>query len=285
MKSELLFSVIIPTYHRNELLLNCLKCLTPKVQALHAEQYEIIVTDDGSQTTAEEMIRENYPWVSWVSGPRRGPAANRNNGAQFAQGSWLVFTDDDCLPDQNWLSALEKAVNGQYLALEGAIHPLGNVNEDLAECPINLFGGCFWSANIAVQKNLFNKVGGFDPKLRRFNEDQDLKLRLLPFTKIQFLPEAKVTHPVRRISLEKKVARIPNQCHDYAYYMQKNREFLGCKSNFNIILYGLKIHLKATLYHCRNLHLKAALGEMLLIAIGVPVIYINLINKKEKDFV
>ncbi|MHC5729635.1 MAG: glycosyltransferase family 2 protein, partial [Nostoc sp.] len=68
-----LFSVIIPTYHRNDLLAKCLDCLAPGVQTLSAEQYEVIVTDDGSQTTAEEMIRQQYPWAKWVAGPRKGP--------------------------------------------------------------------------------------------------------------------------------------------------------------------------------------------------------------------
>jgi len=44
-----------------------LDCLAPGVQTLPAEQYEVIVSDDGRQTTAEEMIRERYPWVKWVA--------------------------------------------------------------------------------------------------------------------------------------------------------------------------------------------------------------------------
>jgi glycosyltransferase involved in cell wall biosynthesis len=65
-----IFSVIIPTYHRNDLLAKCLDCLAPGTQTLHTEQYEVIVTDDGSQTTAEEMIKQQYPWAKWVAGPR-----------------------------------------------------------------------------------------------------------------------------------------------------------------------------------------------------------------------
>ncbi|MFM6224388.1 MAG: glycosyltransferase family 2 protein, partial [Dolichospermum sp.] len=74
------FSVIIPTYHRNDLLAKCLDCLAPGMQTLPADQYEVIVSDDGYQSTAQEMIEQNYPWVKWVAGPGKGPAANRNNG-------------------------------------------------------------------------------------------------------------------------------------------------------------------------------------------------------------
>lgn len=96
-----MISVIIPTCDRNEQLAKCLDCLAPGVQTLPAEQYEVIVTDDGSDLTAEQMILERYLWARWVAGPRIGPAANRNNGVQYARGEWLAFTDDDCLPDPN----------------------------------------------------------------------------------------------------------------------------------------------------------------------------------------
>lgn len=76
----MLFSVIIPTYHRNDLLAKCLDCLASNVQTLTSDDYEVIVTDDGSLTTAEEMINHHYSWVKWVAGSHNGPAANRNNG-------------------------------------------------------------------------------------------------------------------------------------------------------------------------------------------------------------
>ena len=119
-----IISVIIPTYHRNELLRKCLDCLKPGAQTLPAEQYEVIVTDDGSKTTAEEMIRDDYPWIKWVAAPRQGPAANRNNGAKYAQSEWFAFTDDVGLPESDWLSAFGASTKGSALALEGAMHPL-----------------------------------------------------------------------------------------------------------------------------------------------------------------
>ena len=85
----MLFSVIIPTYHRNDLLAKCLDCLASNVQTLTSDDYEVIVTDDGSLTTAEEMINQHYSWVKWVAGSHNGPAANRNNGAHLGlRGKW-----------------------------------------------------------------------------------------------------------------------------------------------------------------------------------------------------
>ena len=56
-------SVIIPTCHRDDLLAQCLDCLAPGVQTLPPEQYEVTVTDDGSRTTAQQLVQESYPWV------------------------------------------------------------------------------------------------------------------------------------------------------------------------------------------------------------------------------
>ena len=52
------FSVVIPTCHRNDLLARCLDRLAPGAQTLPAARYEVIVSDDGSVTTAEVLLRE-----------------------------------------------------------------------------------------------------------------------------------------------------------------------------------------------------------------------------------
>ena len=246
-----LFSIIIPTYHRNDLLAKCLDCLAPGVQTLPADQYEVIVSDDGYESTAQEMIQQNYPWVKWVAGFRKGPAANRNNGARYARGEWLAFTDDDCLPDPQWLESYGEAINGKALALEGAIHPLGNYDQDLAECPINLTGGCFWSANIAVRREIFEKIGGFDPNYPlAAHEDQDLKLRLEPITNILFVSNAIVSHPVRIISLNQAISRIKKTCLAWAYHVFKNKKALGYKNNLEFIFSGYKFQ---TIVFCKSL--------------------------------
>lgn len=194
-----LFSVIIPTYHRNDLLAKCLDCLAPNVQTLPVEQYEVIVTDDGSQTTAEEMIRDRYPWAKWVAGSRQGPAANRNNGARYAKGEWLVFTDDDCLPDPQWLEAYAKAVltEPSCLVFEGRTY-VDRPRRTLAEIsPANESGGYLWSCNFAIQRQLFESISGFDERFPyAAMEDVDLSRRLTKtgYT-FSFIKTASVCHP------------------------------------------------------------------------------------------
>src|SRR5690349_3789971 len=98
-----MLSVVIPTFNRNDLLSKCLEKLHPLFQGVPEDIFEIIVSDDNKGDSCRKMIENNYPFVKWVEGPGKGPAANRNNGVKHAKGSWIIFFDDDCLPDQNIL--------------------------------------------------------------------------------------------------------------------------------------------------------------------------------------
>ncbi len=275
--NQLLISVIIPTYHRNDLLAKCLDLLAPGVQTFPADRYEVIVTDDGYKTTAEEMIRERYSWVKWVAGPSKGPASNRNNGAKYGQGEWLAFTDDDCLPSPNWLSAYAEAFTGESLALEGAIHPLGDYNQDLSECPINLTGGCFWSANIAVKRSLFEEIGGFDTNYPlALGEDIDIKERLSALTKISFVSNACVEHPVRLISFKKAITRIPKQAAANAYHMNKHKTAYGHENAIDITFSHAKFTIGLIVNHLLKGKFKHALIELVTLLIGVPLLFNHL---------
>lgn len=218
------FSVIIPTCHRNDMLAKCLDRLAPGRQAL-TDRYEVIVTDDSSDSTAEEMMRERYPWARWVAGPRKGPAANRNSGARHASGEWLAFTDDDCLPDAGWLLAFDTASKGEATALEGAIHPVGDMSGDLIECPVNTTGGHFWSANIAVKTDVFLGLGGFDESYAKAaHEDQDLKFRVEKVTPIPFVADSIVRHPIRKIPFFLALSRLPARIKNYSLHVFKHRQ-------------------------------------------------------------
>ena len=208
--SQPLFSVVIPTYQRLETLTACLDCLAPDVQTLPRERYEVIVTDDGRDITAEQTIRERYAWARWSAAPRKGPAANRNNGAAQATGDWLVFTDDDCLPDAGWLDAYAKAIAAQeqllespsektatsYRVFEGktyAPRPQQRLDE---EAPVNETGGCLWSCNFAISRSLFEELGGFDTRFPyAAAEDVDFRLRLRQKQEdFAFVEQASVCH-------------------------------------------------------------------------------------------
>lgn len=274
--SKVFLSVVIPTYQRNDLLSLCLDRLNPEMQSLASEFYEVIVSDDGSKTTAEDLIKTNYPWAKWVQGPRKGPAANRNNGARYANGDWLVFTDDDCLPNSDWLMSYYKKFPEfpSVRAFEGAIH--ADKEEDLkntfAECPINTTGGLFWSANIAVEKKLFHEVGGFDEGyLLAAQEDQQLYLDLLKFTAIQFLPNCVVVHPVRYSSLGAQLSKINAKSKNFVRYAQKNQEALKYSSTSLFVIEQFKFHAISFCKHLINGKFQESFVSLAWVCYGVPL--------------
>src|SRR5207247_5933459 len=137
IETDSLFSVVIPTCERNDLVARCLERLAPGAQRFSADRYEVIVTDDGGGTTAERMIAERYPWAKWVAGPRRGPAANRNHGGRLARGNWLAFTDDDCLPSPQWLAAFADVIGSGSSIYEGQTTCTAGCHSPLEHAPMN----------------------------------------------------------------------------------------------------------------------------------------------------
>jgi glycosyltransferase involved in cell wall biosynthesis len=192
-------SVIIPTFKRPESLRLCLEQLTPEIQHLSPDLFEVIVTDDAPDNDQRETLSRDFPWAHHNRAPQKGPAANRNSGAKAACGEWLVFLDDDCIPQPSLLSAYIEAINKNpdYLVFEGstlAERPRMRLDED---APINDRGGYLWSCNFAIKRTLFFEVGGFcELYPYACMEDVDfreqLKKRDLKFL---FLPTASVIHP------------------------------------------------------------------------------------------
>lgn len=269
MHDRPLFSVIIPTCHRNEALALCLERLAPGAQTLPFEQYEVIVTDDGRETTAEAMVRERFSWATWTQGPRRGPAANRNHGASLARGEWLAFTDDDCVPDAEWLAAFASAINGNARALEGSIHPVGDMSRDLAECPVNLTGGLFWSANTAVERTLFHQIGGFDERYRHAaHEDEDLQLRLREATEIGFVFAARVDHPVRTRSAASHLSRLGAASAGTALYYALNAQRLGIRRFTTLVRWLYKPRIVALLRDLARTRPRSAMIELVWLVWG-----------------
>ena len=97
-------SVVIPTYERPDDLERCLESLGSANQTIE-EVFEILVSDDSISADSRRLVRSKFPSVSWDEGKKNGPAGNRNAGAARAKGKWIVFIDDDCFAEPQYLEA------------------------------------------------------------------------------------------------------------------------------------------------------------------------------------
>jgi cellulose synthase/poly-beta-1,6-N-acetylglucosamine synthase-like glycosyltransferase len=181
------FSVIIPTYERPAELSLCLAALCgldyPRTQ------FEVIVVNDGgcsvNGAVAPFLGQMN---VTHITQKHSGPAAARNAGVALAQGRYAAFTDDDCRADRAWLTELERYLGADESVLVGG--RIINKLEDNAfsvtsqllvtylyayynsNCGQALF---FTSNNIAMARETFLTIGGFNSKYQRTAaEDREL---------------------------------------------------------------------------------------------------------------
>jgi GT2 family glycosyltransferase len=170
-------SVVVPTCGRPSLLAHCLEAL--ERQSLPRSRYEIIVVEDVD---------------------RRGPAAVRNRGWRLARAPIVAFTDDDCVPDVDWLRwGLEAFEKKADVVCGRIVMPVPEPPTDYERDAQRLERGEFVTANCLCRKRLLERLGGFDERFRlAWREDTDLHFRLLELgARIVVEPRAVVVHPVR----------------------------------------------------------------------------------------
>jgi cellulose synthase/poly-beta-1,6-N-acetylglucosamine synthase-like glycosyltransferase len=205
------FSIIIPSYNRPAQLAMCLEAMSR--QKYPRERYEVIVIDDGSETPLGPVVDPFHDrlTVRLLVQQNSGPAAARNKGAAVAKGRFLVFTDDDCRPTPDWLTALARhyrlhptpphAVTGK--TLNGL---RSNVYSIASQCLVDYLYSYFntdadqarflTSNNLTLPVECFRDIGGFDTAFRRAaGEDRDLTERLREAGKqICYVPEVLIHH-------------------------------------------------------------------------------------------
>lgn len=198
----MLYTIVIPTYKRPKALGDCLDCLThyftPKFKQILGFCVEVIVSDDGHEDSLKNFLLRHYQWCLYIKGPQRGPAANRNHGANQARGDWLVFTDDDCLPQPGWLESYAASAD-KCSFMEGRTSAVGHRTRMDEECPINESGGFLWSCNFAIKREAFLKLGGFNEDFpAAAMEDVELNARVKQAgLRVNFVAGAVVFHPWR----------------------------------------------------------------------------------------
>lgn len=198
-------SVVVPTYRRPEMLARCLEALL--AQDFDAEDYEIIIADDAGSadtwqqvTLIAEKARMRVLYIPVPSACSHGPAAARNAGWRAACGEIIAFTDDDCIPQKQWLKAgVAAMVDGVAGAAGHLIVPLEGVPTDYEYNAAQLGKNDFVTANCFYRRDALQEVGGFDEHFTvAWREDTDLVFTLLArgakFTTAQ---DAVVIHPVR----------------------------------------------------------------------------------------
>jgi len=146
---------------------------------IQEKPFEIIIVDansnDGTQNIIKQYAKKHKEIRLYIHEGSRGEG--RNFGVKKSKGEIMVFTDGGCKADKNWLKELIKKMKEGYDVVAGRTINVGPF-KDIKRVRVNYkgFDITYPSCNLAYKKNLFEKIGGFDPRFITA-EEVDLNLR------------------------------------------------------------------------------------------------------------
>ena len=190
------FSVVVPTYNRLGRLRHVIAAL--EQQAYPSDAYEVIVISDGSTDGTDTYLGtlRSTMRLRWLTQANQGPAAARNAGIQKAAGEFIVFIDDDVVPEPQLLeeharshyeAGRDVVVLGPLLTPEGFdMAPWVRWEQEMLmkQYRALLRGDWvatarqFYTGNASLRRNHILTAGGFDERFRRA-EDVELAYRLV----------------------------------------------------------------------------------------------------------
>lgn len=182
-------SVVIPTVNRKKILRRVIEGLIK--QTYPADRFEVVIVDDnstdGTQDTVKELrqIHNNIKYIKQLPG-KKGPAAANNLGIRNAAGDFILFINDDVIPDMHMLEEHMKYHNKyQNIIVQGkvintsSLDELGKRHDGYSGGYGKLSFGYFTTWNCSIKKELLIKVGMFDEDFINLCwEDVELGLRL-----------------------------------------------------------------------------------------------------------
>ncbi|MDQ3494464.1 MAG: glycosyltransferase [Pseudomonadota bacterium] len=209
-------SIVIPVFDQFTHTLACLRAI-----AVHPPRtpFEVIVVDDGSSDRTVSAL----PQIAGLRYHRRaangGFIAACNDGATLARGEFLIFLNNDTVPQPGWLDALLDTfeahpdaglVGAQLLYPDGRLQEAGGVvfadgsawNYGRFDSPDDPRFGYLRDADyvsgaaLAIPRALFEAVEAFDPRYTpAYYEDTDLAFAVRAAgRRVLYQPAARVVH-------------------------------------------------------------------------------------------
>jgi GT2 family glycosyltransferase len=189
------FSVVVPTYNRLDRLRRVIAAF--ERQAYPSEAYELIVVSDGSSDGTDAYLEtfRSTMQLRWLTQVNQGPAAARNAGVRTAVGEFILFVDDDVVPEPQLLeeharshheAGRDVVVLGPLLTPEGfEMAPWVRWEQEMLmkQYSAMLRGDWeatarqFYTGNASLRRSHILAAGGFDESFRRA-EDVELAYRL-----------------------------------------------------------------------------------------------------------
>ena len=193
-------SIVIPVWNKVELTRQCLIALASSTTNV---SFEVIVVDNGSTDGTEEFVNELKGDIQIICNQENlGFAKACNQGARAARGKYLVFLNNDTIPQPHWLKPLVSEVEehpevgivgSKLLFADESIQHAGVVFMRSLLSPYHIYLGApgtlpavnqrrefqaVTAACMLIRREVFEAVHGFDEGFINGFEDVDLCLRV-----------------------------------------------------------------------------------------------------------
>jgi glycosyltransferase involved in cell wall biosynthesis len=173
---KLKVSVIVCVYNEEPHLAASLRSVAK--QTFPAEDYEIVIVDDGSTDSSPSICRDfvdacrgEAPAVRYVRISHAGLSCARNEGIKQSKGEILVFIDGDAEADAMWVEMLCRTLGDRSVGITGGRINLLNTDSRWAKAlQLTRFAQVFDSryyrnhfigCNMAMSRESLSCVGGF----------------------------------------------------------------------------------------------------------------------------
>ncbi|HET9644527.1 MAG TPA: glycosyltransferase [Burkholderiaceae bacterium] len=223
-------TIIVCTYNRAPSLRDTLEALR-RLESPPGCEWEVIVVDNNSRDETRAVVEElatTWPRLRYAFERAQGLSHARNHGIAAARGEVILFTDDDVLPESDWLRVTLEGLErhgadacGGYIAPIWERPPPSWLTERFFgflalrtdrsdDFPIVDSDHVPFGANMAFRRRVFERVGVFDTKRGRNGkvlaggEDIEFFERLMAAgMKAWFLGRSRVHHKVEAYRLRK----------------------------------------------------------------------------------
>jgi len=204
LENEIIFSVVVCTYNGVSRIIDALVPLIQQ-EGIDTQQVEIIVVNDGSKDDTKSAVAgfihdHREARICYVGLSKNyGPSIARNVGIQRARGTFVCFTDDDCIAPKDWLAVFYRCLeeNPEVAGVGGWYSTHENSDESIFDKylfwrhlpnTLNFYKSvgmdgsqnlCGNTANVCYRRSALVATGGFNPVFYKPTyEDWELKIRM-----------------------------------------------------------------------------------------------------------